>query len=405
MTSSAPQQMTKWHLAILVSLLTMIGPFTIDTYLPAFASMEQDLNASRALMTQTLGSYIIAFGASTLIWGALTDSFGRKPIMLLSVGGYVLASLACTLSNNYDQFLWSRIIQGFAIGGALIAGRAMVRDVLDTKEAQKVMAQAMMLFSASPVIAPLFGGFLHDLFGWRSIFWFLVIYGTAVFLYVIVIARESLDISNKSSIRIKHVSSVYIRSLKNPHYMRLVMIFTAAFSSFFVFIAGAPTIIFDILGLDETSFYILFFPVVVGITSGSFVSNRMLNNYSSKQIMHFSISAMFAISLLNLALNSILDVSTLRIVIPLALYSFSLSIMMPVVSVEILNCFPNNRGSASAMQSFIQMGFNGLAINIIVASLGVLLFNFTLAQVLLMSVAFVLWMIDLRSMKRHLPTF
>ena len=129
--------MTKWHLAILVSLLTMIGPFTIDTYLPAFESMEKDFNVSRALMTQTLGAYIMAFGASTLVWGALTDAIGRKPVILLSIGGYVVASLACAIASNYDQFLLFRIIQGIAVGGGLIAGRAMVRDVLDTKDAQK----------------------------------------------------------------------------------------------------------------------------------------------------------------------------------------------------------------------------------------------------------------------------
>jgi len=399
MTKHAPTPMTKWHLAILVSLLTMIGPFTIDTYLPAFESMEQDLNVSRALMTQTLGAYIMAFGASTLVWGALTDSIGRKPVILLSIGGYVITSIACAVASSYEQFLLFRILQGLAVGGALIAGRAMVRDVLDTVDAQKVMAQAMMLFSASPVIAPIFGGVLHEFFGWRSIFWFLVIYGSAVFLYAVIIVRESLDTNNRNSIRIKQVSSVYLRTLKSPHYIRLVLIFTASFSSFFVFIAGAPTVIFDMLGLDATSFYILFVPVVAGITLGSIVSNRLLNHYSATQIMHLSICMMFGLALINLALNSIADVSIMRVMIPLALYSFSLSIMMPVISVEILNCFPNNRGSASAMQSFILMGFNGFSINVIVASLGILLFNFTLAQVLLMIVAFVLWLIDLKSIK------
>jgi len=400
MNKTSSQVMTKWHLTVLVSLLTMIGPFTIDTYLPAFASMEQDLNVTRALMTQTLGAYIMAFGASTLVWGALTDAIGRKPVILMSIGGYVVASLACAVASNYDHFLLFRILQGVAVGGALIAGRAMVRDVLDTQEAQKVMAQAMMLFSASPVVAPLFGGFLHEIFGWRSIFWFLVIYGGAVFIYAAIMVKESLDINNRSSIRIKQVTSVYIRTLKDPHYIRLVLIFTACFSSFFVFIAGAPTVIFDMLKLDVTSFYVLFIPIVSGITLGAVASNRLLNHFSAIKIMHFAICGMFGIALVNLGLNFIADISIARIMIPLALYSFCLSIIMPIISVEILNCFPNNRGSASAMQSFIQMGFNGFSINVIVASLGVLLLNFTLAQLLLMSLAFVLWMFELKSAKK-----
>lgn len=395
------QIMSTWHLTFLVTILTMIGPFTIDTYLPAFESMEADFNVTRAFMTKTLGAYFLALGSSTLIWGALADTFGRKPVILLSVGSYVLASLALALASSYDQFMLFRIIQGLAIGGALISGRAMVRDVLETKDAQKVMAKAMMLFSVSPVIAPVLGGYLHDFFGWRSIFWFLACYGSMVFIYAFIVGKETLDKGNESSIRIKQVTSVYIRTLKNPHYMRLVLIFTGSFASFFIFIAGAPTIIFDILKFDATSFYLLFIPIVSGITFGAFVSNRLLNYFPARTIMHFSLCAMFTLSLINLGLNSILDVSILRVVAPLTLYSFSLSIMMPIISVEIVNCFPNNRGSASAMQSFIQMCFNGLAVNVIVAALGSLLLNFTLAQVTLMSVAFILWLIDNKKIKNQ----
>ena len=399
MTKAIAQPMSNWHLTLLVSLLTMIGPFTVDAYLPAFESMEQDLNVSRALMTQTLGYYIAAFGASTLVWGAIADGIGRKPVILLSVGTYIIASLACAIASSYEQFLLFRILQGFAIGGALIAGRAMVRDVLGTKASQKVMAQAMMLFSAAPVIAPVFGGFLHDYFGWRSIFWFLVINGVGVFMYVLIMVKESLAVADRNSTRFLEIGKVYRRTLKDWHYLRLVFIFTAAFASFFVFIAGAPTIIFDVLSLEATDFYVLFFPAVSGIMLGAIASNRLLNHYNPTQIMNVSLIAMFVLAILNLALNQVTEISILRVVIPLALYSFSLSIIMPVMSVEILNCFPNNRGAATAMQSFIQMGFNGFIISVVVAALGTLFLNFSLAQVTLMTVSVVLWGFDLKLQK------
>ena len=404
MTKAIAQPMSNWHLTLLVSLLTMIGPFTIDAYLPAFESMEQDFNVSRALMTQSLGYYLAAFGASTLIWGAIADGIGRKPVILLSVGTYVITSLACAIATSYEQFLLFRILQGFAIGGALIAGRAMVRDVLGTKAAQKVMAKAMMLFSAAPVIAPVLGGYLHDYFGWRSIFWFLVIYGVSVFLYALFVVKESLAIADRNSTRFIEIGKVYRRTLKDWHYLRLVFIFTAAFASFFVFIAGAPTIIFDVLSLEATDFYILFFPAVSGIMLGAVASNHLLNHFSATQIMNTSLVAMFVLAALNLVLAQVTEISILRVVLPLALYSFSLSIIMPVMSVEILNCFPNNRGAATAMQSFIQMGFNGFIISVIVAVLGTLYLNFILAQVLLMSISIVLWFIDLKSQKALITT-
>jgi len=399
MTSPVSETMTKWHLALLVTLLTMIGPFTIDTYLPAFESMEQDFSVSRDLITQTLGYYIVAFGASTLIWGPIADGIGRKPVILLSVGGYVLTSLACAIASSYEQFLLFRILQGLAIGGALISGRSMVRDVLDTKDAQKVMAQAMMLFSISPVLAPILGGILHDYFGWRSIFWFLVLYGLAVFIYAVLIVKETLIETNRNSIQITAVMKVYQRTLKDMHYLRLVFIFTATFSSFFIFVAGSPTIIFDVLSMEATDFYILFIPTVSGLMLGSAVSNLLLNYYPATRIMHFALLAMFFLAIFNIALNAIADISVFRVVFPLALFCFCLAIIMPIISVEIINCFPNNRGSASAMQSFIQMGINGLIISLIVGALGTLLFNFTLAQLLLMTIAIVLWMIDIKLVK------
>ncbi|TCJ87681.1 multidrug effflux MFS transporter [Cocleimonas flava] len=386
----------KWHLIILVSLMSMVGPFSIDTYLPAFESMEADLGVNRILMTKTLGAYLMAFGASTLVWGAITDWIGRKPVMIISLGSYFISSAACALASDFDHLLWLRVFQGLGVGGALIAGRAMVRDVLDTKDAQKAMAYVMMLFSAAPALAPVIGGWLHDFFGWRSIFWFLAIYGIVVMAYAVIVARESLPHENRSSIRIQEVSRVYLRTLQSPRYLRLVFILAFAFASFFVFIAGAPTLLFDVLGLEASSFYVLFVPMVSGIMLGAVVSNRLIHFLSSIQILTIFITLMLAISIFNWSLNYFAEISIVRVIAPLALYSFGLAVIMPVLTIEIINCFPNNRGSATAMQSFIQMVFNGITASFIVASLGTVLSNFIITQIVLILAAVALWLYELR---------
>ena len=372
----------------------MIGPFTIDTYLPAFESMEQDFTVSRAQMTQTLGLYLIAFAASTLIWGAVTDWIGRKPVILLALGSYFVASIACALATSYEQFLLFRVLQGLGIGGSLIAGRAMVRDLLGTKEAQKVMAKAMMLFAISPAIAPIIGGWLHEAFGWRSIFWFLALYSATVLLFALLGTQESLKKENRNSIHIQKVSGVYLKTLSKPHYLRLVFILACAFSSFFLFVAGAPTILFDILGLAPTDFYILFIPVVSGIFIGSIISDRLIDRFTGRKMINIFLNAMFIFALLNLVIAHTIKPTLFSILIPLIFYSISLATIMPVLTIRIIDCFPNNRGSASAMQSFIHMGFNGLSVSFIVALLGASMMNFTYAQVSLIGIAIVLWIID-----------
>ena len=386
----------KWHLIVLVSLMSMVGPFSIDTYLPAFESMEADLGVNRILMTKTLGAYLMAFGASTLVWGAITDWIGRKPVMIISLGSYFISSAACALASDFDHLLWLRVFQGLGVGGALIAGRAMVRDVLDTKDAQKAMAYVMMLFSAAPALAPVIGGWLHDFFGWRSIFWFLAIYGIVVMAYAVIVARESLPQENRSSIRIQEVSRVYLKTLQSPRYLRLVFILAFAFASFFVFIAGAPTLLFDVLGLEASSFYILFVPMVSGIMLGAVVSNRLIHYLTSRQILTIFITLMLAISAFNWSLNYFAEISIVRVIGPLALYSFGLAVIMPVLTIEIINCFPKNRGSATAMQSFIQMVFNGITASFIVASLGTVLSNFIITQIVLILAAMALWLYELR---------
>ncbi|MEE9309588.1 MAG: multidrug effflux MFS transporter [Cocleimonas sp.] len=388
-----------WKLTLLVSLLSMIGPFTIDTYLPAFESMEQDFTVTRALMTQTLGSYLMAFAISTIIWGAISDWIGRKPVILMALGSYCLASIACAMATSYEQFVLFRILQGLGIGGSLISGRAMVRDVLDTKDAQKVMAQAMMLFAISPAIAPIIGGWLHEAFGWRSIFWFLSFYAVSVLLFALLATQESLPKNKRNSIHIQKVSRVYLRTLSNPHYLRLVFILACAFSSFFLYVAGAPTLLFDVLGLASTDFYILFIPVVSGIFIGAIISSRLIDRYTGRQIINFFLSMMLIVAIINMIIAHTVEPSLFSTLIPLILYSISLATIMPILTIRIIDCFPNNRGTASAMQSFIHMGFNGLSVSFIVALLGASVVNFAHAQLALVSIAFILLIVDNRLAK------
>jgi len=391
--------MSKLHLTLIVSMLSMIGPFSIDTYLPSFPDIERDFAISRALMTQTLGAYLIAFAFSTLVWGAIADWIGRKPVIIISLVSYLLASTTCAMATNYEQLLIFRILQGFGIGGALISGRAMVRDFLPTKEAQKVMAYSMMLFAISPAIAPVIGGWLHDAFGWRSVFWFLAIYASFILFYAIIVAKESLPKEKRNSIHIHKVTRVYINTLKDSHFVRLILINAFGFASFFTFIAGAPTLLIDILHFKPNEFYYLFVPVVSGIMVGAFISSRLVNHLESKQMINIFLSLMVLIALLNAILSFTVDISPLRSILPLIFYSFSLAIIMPVLGISIINCFPDNRGAASAMQSFVQMGFNGITANVIVAALGASASNFTLAQLVLVCIAFILWQFDKSSSK------
>jgi len=186
MSQSVQKISTFWLIAVM-SLLSMIGPFAIDTYLPAFPAIEAEFGISRALLSQSLGFYLAAFAVATLFWGPIADRFGRKTAILSGMSFYLFASLGCALAENYDHFLLFRTIQGAAAAGGMVAGRAMIRDMFDSQQAQRVMSYAIMFFALAPAIAPILGAWLHHAYGWRSIFYFLAVFSAIVTALVLAI--------------------------------------------------------------------------------------------------------------------------------------------------------------------------------------------------------------------------
>ena len=258
------------RLTLLVALLTMIGPFTIDTYLPSFPALEAEFDVSRALLSQSLAFYLAAFGISTLVWGPLSDRLGRRTVVVWTLLLYLLASLGCALAGDYGNFLLFRLLQGVAAGGGLAAGRTMIRDVYSPQDAQRAMSRVMMLFALAPAVAPVIGGWLEDALGWQSVFDFLALYSGLMLVMILLWVPETLPTSMRQSFHPIHVARVYGRTLLHRRFQSLVFMVASYFGGMFLYIAGAPTIIFDFLKLDVHEFGVLFVPLVVGIIFGDF---------------------------------------------------------------------------------------------------------------------------------------
>ncbi len=174
LSSSNPSaaNLSPMFLIVVVAMIGMLAPFTIDTYLPSFPAIEAELSANRDLLSQTLAIYLISFALATLFWGPMADRWGRKPIILISLVGYLAASILSALAQNIETLLLGRALQGTMLAGSLVASRAMLRDFFQGDEAQKAMALMMMLFTAAPALAPIIGGWLEMHLGWRSVFYF-----------------------------------------------------------------------------------------------------------------------------------------------------------------------------------------------------------------------------------------
>src|SRR5438045_2307078 len=169
-------------LASLLAVLGMLGPFSIDTYIPAFAGIAQALDASPVQMQQTLSAYLFGFAFMNLFHGALSDSFGRRPVVLVGIAAFTLASVGCALSQSIGQLIFFRGLQGLSTGAGIVVSRAVIRDMFPPAEAQKVMSQVTIYFGIAPAVAPIIGGWVFVHLGWHSVFWFLTGVGVVLWL-------------------------------------------------------------------------------------------------------------------------------------------------------------------------------------------------------------------------------
>ena len=380
----------------IIALTTMVGPFTIDTYLPSFPDIAADFGVDLAAMAQTLSVYLVAFAVTTLMWGPLADSFGRRRVVLGSMLLYVITSFGCASADNFSHLLILRLLQGMAASGGIVIARAVVRDVYEGENARRAMAQVMMMFALAPAAAPIIGGWLHEWLGWRSVFHFLAIYGIATTVLMLWVLPETHPPERRQPIHPRSVAGNYAMALRNGRFLTLVLTFCFLFGGLFLYIVGSPAIIFDHLGLGANHFAVQFVPMVAGVMSGSWLAGRLSARIEPAHTVGAAMALGGLAVLLNLAQAWTLAPSPWTVVGPVVLYAFAVSVSMPNLTVMALDCFPRNRGMASAVQAFVQMNMNALIASLVMPFVAPSLMYFALAQSAFLLLSALLWRISER---------
>ncbi|MDH5785992.1 MAG: multidrug effflux MFS transporter, partial [Chromatiales bacterium] len=339
-------------LSLVVGVLSMLAPFSIDTYLPSFPDIAAEFVASPLQMQQTMSLYLLAFALSTLFYGPLSDSFGRRPVAVAALLFYTFSSLGCMAAENINQLIVFRIGQGLSASAGLVIGRAMIRDCVAGLLARRVMARVMLIFALAPAVAPVMGGLLHDLFGWRSVFAFLSILVVVMMAMLLLGSRETLPREGRHSIHPVMVGRAYGRALRHGRFMGLITSFALMFSAMFIYLAASPDIIYQHLGLGVNDFWIFFVPVVGGVVVGSQLAGWLASRLTSEQTIRMGFVLMLAAACLNVMQGAWLPAAILNVIAPPTIYVIGMSMAMPNITLAALDCFPHNRGMASALQSF-----------------------------------------------------
>ena len=355
----------RWALAVLLAVLGMLGPFSIDTYLPAFSGIAQSLGASPVQMQQTLSAYLFGFAFMSLFHGAISDSLGRRPVVLWGLVAFTLASAGCALSQSIGQLVFFRAMQGLCTGAGIVVARAVVRDMFSPMEAQKVMSQITIYFGVAPAIAPIIGGWLFVNLNWHSIFWFLTAVGIALWIANYKLLPETLHITQRQPLKLSNLMQGYWQLGLDPRFLLLALASCVPFNGMFLYVLSAPVFLGQHLGLAPTQFFWFFMLTIGGIMCGAWVSGRMAGRLAPKRQIKYGFVIMLLIGLINLVANLMFKAHAAWALLPLAIFSFGWAMMVPVVTLLVLDLHPTRRGMASSLQAFIAATANGLVAGVI----------------------------------------
>ena len=382
-----------WSLAALIATLAMLGPFSIDAYLPAFAAIGTTFDVPSIAVQQTLSIYLLAYATMMLWHGALSDAWGRRPVVLANLVVFAVATLGCMIAGNIQSMWLFRGLQGLCAGAPLVVGRAIIRDRFHGPEAQRLMSQVTLIFGLAPAIAPVLGGLLLNTLGWRSIFGLLLVLTCVTLLWSWRSLPETLPPAARQPLHPRALWRNYRSVISRADFLLLASIPALNFSAFFLYIAAAPAFLVDLLGVSTYGFAWLFVPMITGIMVGALISGRAAGRLSPWRTVGLGYGFAFAGAAFNLAIAVFVPPGVPWHVLPIFVFSIGSAIIMPSITLMLLDLFPTMRGLASSLQGFVHFSLSAVNAGTIAPFLSHSLWALALGMAGFTFGSFALWLI------------
>ncbi|PZQ99815.1 MAG: Bcr/CflA family drug resistance efflux transporter [Cereibacter sphaeroides] len=348
--------------ALVLGLLSVVGPFAIDMYLPAMPEIATDLGASVQAMQGTITSYFIAFGLAQLVYGPWADEAGRKKPIYYGVGIFLIGTLICALSRSVEMLMVGRFVQGLGGAAVMVIPRAIIRDMHTGNAATRMMAAIMLVISISPMLAPLAGSGVIAISDWRWIFGILAVAAAASLLLTRFALEETLKPEDRQPVSIRLLLSHAKALLRDPKFMGLTFLGGFGMASFFVFIASASFVYTEEFGLTPTQFSLAFALNALGFFTASQMAAGMGMRYGARSVVAWA-TAGFAISTVVLLAVGLMGMATLTVTLAgLFLANACLGFVIPTVMVMALDDHGEVAGLASSLGGTLQMLAGGLMI-------------------------------------------
>ncbi len=368
MTAEAESKTSKTppssSLPLLIAAMSMMGPFSIDTYLPSFQEIEHSLHATPLQVQQSLTAFLIPFAFMSLWHGALSDALGRRRVVIVALSILAATSIGCALSPSIEVLWFFRALQGLS-AGVFVVGRAVVRDVYEGATAHRVMSHVSVIFAIAPAIAPILGGQLHEWFGWRSVFVFLACFAAGVATWACCCLPETLPPSKRQSLHPVRLLRSYGATLAHRRFLSAALAGALSFGGIFVYVAGAPALLLGHLHIPETQFAWLFGPITAGMMLGSALSGHFAGKIDANRAIRWSYGLMLFAAVVNVTFHLLHAAALPWSVIPLFFYAVGVTFSLPTLTLIGLDIFPERRGLAASCQAFLLTAGNAIVAGVL----------------------------------------
>jgi DHA1 family bicyclomycin/chloramphenicol resistance-like MFS transporter len=342
---------------VVVMLATLLGiqPVTTDLYLPALPALTGSFAAPMAHAQLTLSALLLAFGVSQLVWGPLSDRFGRRPILLCGLAFYVVAAIGSAMAPSMLQLIVWRTIQGAAMGAVVMCARAVVRDLYLPKDGARIMSKGLTGLGALACVSAPIGGLLAQHHGWRAALLAVAVFGAAALTLVLLRFKETLVAKNPDALLPASLLKTWKNILSNPKFLAFSALSAASYGGLFTFLASSSFVFITLLGLSKPQFGLVMFFTSACYVSGTFVCRMLLLRLSVQEAT--GIAAFF--SLAGGTLMGLLAwagvVNVWAIVLPLGIFMLGHGIHQPCGQSGAIGPFPKSAGAASAINGFFMM--------------------------------------------------
>ena len=338
-------------------LATLLGiqPVTTDLYLPALPALTQEFSASMTQAQLTLGALLLAFGLSQLIWGPLSDRFGRRPVLLWGLAAYTAASVASTLSPSMQQLIVWRIVQGAAMGAVVMCARAVVRDLYKPADGARIMSKGLSGLGLLACICAPLGGLLSVLYGWRAVLMALAVFGALALLLVAFRFQETLQRANPQALRPGTLLGTWQKILGHPTFLAFSALSMASYGGLFTFLGGSSFVFIGVLGQSRTQYGFMMFIMCFSYFAGTFLCRVWLRRFGLRQ----SVMLAAGLSLAGGTLMGLLAWAGVQhawaVIVPQVLFMLAHGVHQPCGQAGAVGPFPDSAGAASAMNGFLMM--------------------------------------------------